>query len=227
MINQNLRMAELLCTRLCHDLTGPIGAVSNGAEFLSEEGFNMQGQAVDLIVSSAFSAVARLQFYRFAYGRVKEAGEASLSDKKQMVEDYFNGSKVLIDWPDEHTDAANVSVSSKMARMLFNLLIIISGALLKGGEIAIRVSENDAGKCLSVSAKGEAIKWEKDSETILFGKIPLDEISPKTVQIYLTSKLVEELHMTLNVSASAEAISIQAIQPLSNHQLNHSETING
>ena len=72
-----LRMAELLCTRLCHDLTGPIGAVSNGAEFLSEEGFNMQGQAVELITSSAFSAVTRLQFYRMAYGKVRDHGEAS------------------------------------------------------------------------------------------------------------------------------------------------------
>jgi histidine phosphotransferase ChpT len=48
-----LKLAELLCTRLCHDLTGPIGAVSNGAEFLSDEGFELQGQAVELIVSSA------------------------------------------------------------------------------------------------------------------------------------------------------------------------------
>jgi histidine phosphotransferase ChpT len=44
---EELRMAEMLCTRLCHDLTGPIGAVNNGAEFLSEEGFNLQNQAVD------------------------------------------------------------------------------------------------------------------------------------------------------------------------------------
>ena len=48
-MTDQLRMAELLCTRLCHDLTGPIGAVNNGAEFLSEEGFNLQNQAVELI----------------------------------------------------------------------------------------------------------------------------------------------------------------------------------
>ena len=59
-MTDELRMAELLCTRLCHDLTGPIGAVNNGAEFLGDEGFSMQGQAVELIISSAFSAVVRL-----------------------------------------------------------------------------------------------------------------------------------------------------------------------
>ena len=59
-----LKFAELLCTRLCHDLTGPIGAIANGAEFLSDEGFDMQGQAIELISSSAAQAVSRLQFYR-------------------------------------------------------------------------------------------------------------------------------------------------------------------
>src|SRR5476649_361754 len=98
-----LRMAELLCTRLCHDLTGPIGAVNNGAEFLSEEGFNLQGQAVELITSSAASAVARLQFYRFAYGRVKDQGEASLADSQRLGSDFFTGGKVALDWPDQYT----------------------------------------------------------------------------------------------------------------------------
>ncbi len=206
-------MAELLCTRLCHDLTGPIGAVSNGAEFLSEEGFNMQGQAVELIVSSAFSAVARLQFYRFAYGRVKDAGEASLADKKQMVEDYFKGSKIVLDWPDQHTDAADVSVSSKMARMLFNLLIITSGVLLKGGTLSIRVTEEVDGKCLSVSASGDVVKWDRECETIMLGKGNLDDMTPKTVQMYLTAKLAEELHVKFDIVALADSVTIRAIQP--------------
>src|ERR1700735_5418481 len=103
---EELRIAEMLCTRLCHDLTGPIGAVNNGAEFLSEEGFNMQGQALELIASSAFSAVARLQFYRIAYGRVKEQGEAPLAEYQRMAKDFFKDSKVELDWPDQYTDAS-------------------------------------------------------------------------------------------------------------------------
>src|SRR5262249_32646848 len=110
-----LRVAELLCTRLCHDLTGPIGAVNNGAEFLSEEGFSMQGQAMELIISSAFSAVTRLQFYRAAYGKVKDHGEANLADKQKLAIDFFTGSKITLDWPDNHTDSAGVSISLKMA----------------------------------------------------------------------------------------------------------------
>src|SRR6185295_12252219 len=133
---EELRMAELLCTRLCHDLTGPIGAVNNGAEFLSEEGFNMQGQAVELIVSSAFSAVTRLQFYRMAYGKMKDHGEANLAEKQKIASDFFAGSKITLDWPDTSTDAAGVSISIKMSRLIYNMLIIASSTLIRGGNIA-------------------------------------------------------------------------------------------
>src|SRR6185295_14480709 len=107
---EELRMAELLCTRLCHDLTGPIGAVNNGAEFLAEEKFNLQGQAVELITTSAFSAVTRLQFYRMAYGKVKEQGEANLGEKQKLSGEFFSDTKITLDWPDSHGDAAGVSI---------------------------------------------------------------------------------------------------------------------
>ncbi len=141
-----LQMAELLCTRLCHDLTGPIGAVHNGAEFLEEDGFNLQGQAMELIVSSAFSAVARLQFYRMAYGVMRDHGEASLSDKQKLVVDFFAGSKITLDWPDSHADAAGVSISLKMSRLIFNLIIVASGALIRGGTISIRIGQDEQGR---------------------------------------------------------------------------------
>ncbi len=213
-MNRELLIAELLCTRLCHDLTGPIGAVNNGAEFLSEEGFNMQNQAVELIVSSAFSAVSRLQFYRFAYGRVKDGGEASLSEKKAMVVDFFAGSKIELDWPDEHTDASGVSVSSKMVRLIFNLLIIASGALLRGGKIAVRITEQSNGdKQVMVRAEGPAIKWDKETSTVLSSAVKEGALSAKNIQIFLAHELLEDLHMALEHEATADALKITATQP--------------
>lgn len=213
MPEQKLRMAEMLCTRLCHDLTGPISAVSNGAEFISEDSFNMQGEAVDLIVSSAFSAVSRLQFYRFAYGRVKGQGEASLDDKKQLVEDFFRGTNVKLDWPDQYGDAAALSISWRMARMLFNLLVIVSGGLLKGGQISVRLQESDDhARQLTVTATGESIKWEPDHQEILQGRGNEENMDPKTVQMFLTAQLAEELGVNLNIESDSGKIEICAVQ---------------
>jgi histidine phosphotransferase ChpT len=207
-----LQMAELLCTRLCHDLTGPIGAVHNGAEFLSEEGFNMQGQAVELIVSSAFSAVSRLQFYRMAYGIMRDHGEASLADKKKLVIDFFAGSKITLDWPDSHTDASGVSISLKMSRLVFNLIILSNGALIRGGTITVRLhQETDGHKKLLVSANGPGLKWDAELDKVLAGDTEV-ALSPKNVQAYLTRKFVEELKATLVCHVDGETLTMQVVQ---------------
>jgi len=215
-MQHDLRMAELLCTRLCHDLTGPICAVHNGAEFLSEEGFNLQGQAVDLIVSSAQSAVARLQFYRVAYGRVKDQGEAPLAERQKMAADFFADSKIALDWPDSHTDASGVSISLKMLRLLFNLLIITSGTLIRGGTIGVRIEQwEDGNNHLTVIANGTAIKWEQQTYDILSGRLDTSHADAKNIQCFLTRMLAEELGATMNMRASETDVVIEVIKPKS------------
>lgn len=213
MIDQ-LRMAELLCTRLCHDLTGPIGAVNNGAEFLSEEGFNLQSQAVELIVSSAFSAVTRLQFYRLAYGQVRDHGEANLTDKQKLAADFFMDSKITLDWPDSHTDAVGVSVSLKMSRLIFNLLIIASGMLIRGGTISVRITQDaEQRKVMQVKAEGAGLKIDEDIEHVLKDNFTADDLTPKNVQAYLTRCFCSELGATINYQVGEDMAQIQVVQP--------------
>jgi len=214
-LEAKLKLAELLCTRLCHDLTGPIGAIANGAEFLSEEGFDLQGQAVELINSSAAQAVSRLQFYRKAYGRINDDGEANLAEQKKITNDFFLGSKVTLDWPDTHTDASGVSVSYKMGRILLNMIIIASATLLRGGALAIRITSDNNIKEIRVTANGTTLKWDKEIEEVLAGHVELIALAPKTVQAYLTKSLAEEL--TVNLSwqlndSSFELVARQRVQ---------------
>ena len=212
-MSHETKLAEMIATRLCHDLTGPIGAVNNGAEFLDEEGFDMQNEAVKLIVSSAHEAVNRLQFYRQAYGRVGEAGEASLSDKKKITTDFFSGTKVKIDWPDSHTDAAGMGMSQKMSRLMLNLLIIAGASAIRGGVMSVRVHKTeDEEKQISISITGETIKLDADTAAILNGSndVPL---TPKTSQPYLAQKLAEELHATVVFAVEGSTFSIRMTQP--------------
>lgn len=213
-MNNNLQMAELLCTRLCHDLTGPIGAVNNGAEFLKEEGFDLQSQAVELIVSSAFSAVSRLQFYRMAYGLVKNHGEANLAEKKKVAADFFTGSKITLDWPETHTDASGVSISLKMSRVIYNLLIIASGALIRGGEISVRLAKDDLSrKIITVGARGVNLKWDSEVEKILANESFDGELTAKNVQLYLTKQYADDLSAVIEWKVGADELVLQVTQP--------------
>ncbi|MCE2926103.1 MAG: hypothetical protein LW823_00430 [Rickettsiales bacterium] len=209
-----LRIAELLCTRLCHDLTGPIGAVNNGAEFLSEEGAAMQSQAVELITTSAFSAVTRLQFYRMAYGNVKDHGEANLSEKQRIATDFFTGSKITLDWPDSHTEAADVSISVKMSRLIFNLLIVASSTLIRGGTIAVRISQDAAGqRIVTVKSSGAGLKWEPEMEHLLAGQVGIEDLDPKNVQVYLTRRFADDIRSQIEYRQGADELELQVVQP--------------
>ncbi len=204
-MSHDAKMAEHLCTRLCHDLTGPIGAVNNGTEFLAEQGFDMQNEAMELIGSSAQEAVSRLQFFRQAYGKLNDFGEASLQEKKQLTQEFFSGSKIALDWPDNHTDAAGVSVSQKMARLLLNMIVIASATLIRGGTISVRVtSEDDGTRLLSVTAVGDTVKSDEETAKILSGDRTI-QLSPKTVQAYLTRMLAEEMGTDLAYQVDADS----------------------
>lgn len=207
------KLAEMLCTRLCHDLTGPIGAVNNGAEFLDDEGFDMQNEAVKLIVSSAHEAVNRLQFYRQAYGRVSDSGEACLEDKKKLAADFFSGTKVTLDWPDAHTDASGVSISQKMARLILNLLIVTGASLIRGGTLSVRLSSVDGGdKQVLITGVGDTVKFDPETLTILKGDADEKLLSPKTAQLFLAAKIAGEVGAKLELDVHGDRVEIKATQ---------------
>ena len=64
----DMRILALLTARLCHELSGPVAAISNGVELLGEDAPDFSRQAISLVADSARRAANRLQFYRFAYG---------------------------------------------------------------------------------------------------------------------------------------------------------------
>ena len=214
-----IKLAEMLCTRLCHDLTGPIGAVNNGAEFLAEEGFDMQNEAMQLVVSSAHEAVNRLQFYRQAYGRVNDHGEASLSEKKQLATEFFATTKLKLDWPDAYTDASGISVSQKMARLLINLMMIVQGAMIRGGTLSVQVGETDQTREFTLSAAGETVKLEAEMLAILKGEGDASMLSPKTAQAFLAAKLAGELDANISLNVEGGHLQITARQNVSVTQL--------
>ncbi|MEQ1789671.1 MAG: histidine phosphotransferase family protein, partial [Rickettsiales bacterium] len=170
-------------------------------------------------VSSAFSAVSRLQFYRMAYGNVKNHGEANLAEKQKIAADFFIESKITLDWPETHTDAACVSISLKMLRLIYNILIISSSALIRGGTISVRLKKDDLGrKIIIVSANGATLKWDDEVEKILSNISSDDEslnceVNAKNVQLYLTRQYTNDLRAEIEWKVSDTELVMQVTQP--------------
>lgn len=203
------KLAEMLCTRLCHDLTGPVGAISNGVEFLSEEEFDMQGQAIDLIAQSATQCVNRIQFYRSAYGRVGETGESDLMETRALIAKYFVGGKMTLDWPPDHMDPNNVTLGWKQTRLLLNMIIIVSGTLIRGGEISVRLAKDSGNKSITVSGTSPQIKWEPEAHHALMEELSDDELTPEFSQIAYTHLLVKQISWDIEVEKTHERFQIK------------------
>ncbi|HEY1720124.1 MAG TPA: histidine phosphotransferase family protein [Magnetospirillaceae bacterium] len=156
MADDDLILAELLCARLVHDLSGPVGAVANGAELLEDAepgtpGGDIVGEAVELLSVSAAAAVARLRFLRLALG--PHTGSQSPSELRRLSQDYFTkgatgGEAITLDWP----TALDAGLAALPGRLILNALMLGRDCLPRGG--TLRMITPAAGTILSLVAEG-------------------------------------------------------------------------
>lgn len=209
-----LELSELLNAKLCHDLTGPIGAINNGAEFLSEEedlskkniDLNIKAKAIELIESSASQAVSRLKLFRQAYGPVPMIGETRISSIKKLVEDFYSPQSqsfrnIEFKWLYNGKPEQDETISHRVSKLVLNMIIIVTQSLIFGGEIIIDISEEE-NKCnLIFTAEGRGAKIDKTDLSILVGKASKDSITSRNIHYYYTFKVAN----LLNVSLSADS----------------------
>ncbi len=95
-----LDLAALLCSRVCHDLISPVGAIVNGLEVLEEDkDEETRTFALDLIKKSAQQASAKLQFCRLAFGAAGSAGaQIDLGDAEKVARGLLEDGKTTIVW---------------------------------------------------------------------------------------------------------------------------------
>src|SRR3954463_15586807 len=125
-----LDLAALLCSRVCHDLISPTGAIVNGLEVL-EEGTDEETKefALDLIRKSAKTASARLQFCRIAFGAAGSAGaEIDTGDAEKVARGFIEDDKVKLAW-----NVPRVLMAKNRVKLLLNLLMIAGQAIPRGG----------------------------------------------------------------------------------------------
>lgn len=204
-----LNLMEMLNTRLCHDLTGPIGAINNGVEFLGEEEFDLKNDAFGLIATSAHEAITRLQFYRQAFGRAGVQGEACLSEKKALVLKFLSSTRVELDWPDTHTDSSGVTFNHREIKLLLNVFLVAAGVLVRGGVLKVRVGFDVAGhRLVEVEATGARIKEDLNIPAILDGADNI-ALTPENAIIYYTHMLMKEAQATLQQQYSGQMYALK------------------
>ena len=195
-----LRLASLLCARLCHDLVGPVGAVNNGLELLAEEMPEAPDDIVELLVESGNEASRRLQFFRAAYGAAR--GGQTLDTARRVARALFTSGKITLDWPEDTAPNPALAEHADFSRLVLNMVLCATEMLPRGGDIALRFAAA-AGGAPCITAVGPAIKVTDAARLNLAGASDVAAVDARAIVFYLTARLAAALGGSVELTTPA------------------------
>jgi histidine phosphotransferase ChpT len=199
----DLDLAALLCSRVCHDVISPVGAIANGLEILADEtDEEMREMAFGLLRNSAEQASSKLQFCRLAFGAAGSAGsKLDLGEAGEVARKFVGDQKIKLEWsmPHEARDKTEV-------KLLLNLMLMAISAVPRGG--LVTVGHDGAG--LVVNATGEGAKLPEASLRVLSGDIDAAEIDARLVQVYYAMRLADQAGYGIGTEVASGAVVITA-----------------
>lgn len=197
-------LAALLCSRVCHDIISPVGAINNGLELLDEGGADED--AMRLIRTSARNASARLQFARIAFGAAGSAGmQIDTGDAENVAKAFLANEKPEFEWI-----GGRAYLPKNKVKLLLNLILIANAGIPRGGKLTAELHDLETAPRFTLTAKGPMVRVPARFLELHSGVKPEEAIDAHAVQPYYTILLAREAGMTINIRASAEDIVLTA-----------------
>ena len=204
---ESLDLAALLCSRVCHDLISPVGAIVNGLEVLEEEDTDEETKtfALDLIKRSANNASARLQFCRLAFGAAGSAGvQIDVGDAENMARGFIEDEKIKLAW-----NLPRVLLAKNRVKLLLNMLIIAGQAIPRGGSLTVDPLGEAEAMSFRITATGPNGRIPPHATELLAGT-PAGAVDAHAIQPFYTGMLARSCGLEVSVTAENEAILVAA-----------------
>jgi histidine phosphotransferase ChpT len=196
-----LELAALLCSRVCHDLISPVGAIVNGLEVLDDNPKPEDRDfALDLIRKSAKTASARLQFCRLAFGAAGSAGaQIDLGDAQTMARGHIEDGKTTIAW-----NLPRLLLPKNRVKLLLNMLVIAQQTIPRGGVLTVDPVGEGETMAFRVIATGLNARVPQNIADMLAGQAHTADAH--AVQPYYTRLLAEACGLKVNLAAEGEVV---------------------
>ena len=203
----SLELAALLCSRVCHDLISPVGAIVNGLEVIDDNPKPEDRDfALDLIRKSAKTASARLQFCRLAFGAAGSAGaQIDLGDAQAMARGHIEDGKITITW-----NLPRLLLPKNRVKLLLNMLVIAQQTVPRGGTLTVDPVGSGDTMGFRVTAAGLNARLPKNIADLLSGGQP-SSIDAHAVQPYYTRLLAESCGLKAALASEGEAVVVTAL----------------
>lgn len=196
--------ASLLCSRLCHDLLSPVGALNNGIELLSDEHDpEMRARCLDLLGESARASANKLKFFRLAFGAAGGFGdEVDTREARVAIEGLFGGDgRIQLGWMvDEPT------MNKGALKVLLNLVLLAGDALVRGGRLDVGAERSAGALDMVVRAEGPRIVLDPELKKVLLGETGEDGLAPRAAAAWLAHCLVADTRGQIQVADQDEGV---------------------
>jgi histidine phosphotransferase ChpT len=199
-----IELASLLCSRLCHDLLSPVGALNNGIELLADEQDpEMRERCLELLAESARASANKLKFFRLAFGAGGGFGDQiDTREARTALEGLYGADKhIELGWI-----VADDRMSKGAIKLLLNLAMIAGDALVRGGRLDVGAEQRDGALEMVIRGEGPRILLDpKLRETIGKGHSG-GEIEPRAAGAWLAHSLAAEAGGTIQLSEPADEV---------------------
>jgi histidine phosphotransferase ChpT len=209
-IQVDLSILELVCSRLCHDMVGPVGAATNGIELLRELSTPQTDDIIDMTDASARIAWRRLEFFRVAFGYAGGRGGWGTGELGKLAGGMLNDSRVKLDW----RAAGDVpELHGRGGKLVLNLLLLMAEAMPRGGALVVRIAR--AGEDVAVTMTGEgpnAMMHPRVANTAQ-GKIPPGELDSRVVLAHLAYLQIGDAGAAVKWSMDEDRVAVAITLP--------------
>lgn len=205
-------LAALLCSRLCHDMLSPVGALSNGLELLADEQDpEMRKRCIELLEQSARISTDKLKFFRLAFGAAGGFGDnVPVEEAQEVIASLATeAKKVELNWALSET-----SLPKPAVKVLLNLSHIALDALVRGGTLDIGAEKLEGNVEIVARARGPKIAFDENIGRALQGDIAVAELNSRTAAAHMIALLAEELGGGLQYALGEDALVLGAVLPL-------------
>ncbi len=204
----DIRVTELLASKLCHDLISPVSAINNGVELIEDIGGSVVDEAMKLIGNSAITASRRLRLFRLAYGRAGNDEGVSLKDVRLTAEQHLQGGKISLQWPEDEPGAI-LCMRRGFLKTILNMILLAEEILPYGGAISLHsASEGERAGC-RFNIAGRNAHMSDMHQSALEGKTPIEDLTPRSIQAYITGQFAVNFGLTLtHASADSDQLNL-------------------
>jgi len=206
---EGLDLAALLCSRVCHDLISPVGAIVNGLEVM-EDGKDEETKtfALDLIKKSIKTASARLQFCRIAFGAAGSAGaQIDLGDAESVARGFLEDDKTKLAW-----NVPRVLLAKNRVKLLLNMLVIAGQTIPRGGALTVEAVGSGDTMGFKVTAAGASTvaKISPAVPDLLAGGSHGGSVDAHAIQPYYTGLLARQCGLSVAIAMDGDAVAVTA-----------------